>query len=550
MRELSRRDLLGRALVGGGALTVGPALLGVTPRARAAVPAPFEVHLTLGRDPARGMTVSWSTTAGVPRPRVRYGPASARDLGATQDADTVSVLDRDPRVPVFLQAETITHHAELDGLAPSTDYVYEILQEGSTPVAGTFRTAPIGRTGFRFTAFGDQGTGDASDTLGAPQGRWIVDQVEQRDPLFHLHLGDLVYANINPPGTRNAAWTRFMVNDARSARLRPWMPILGNHEIENGMGPFGYDAYLGRFRLPDNASITYAGHWYAFTVGSVRVVAVDTEDWSYQKGGDLYLRGYSRGAQLAWLDRELAGARASPDIDWVIVLAHHLTVSSANLNGSDLGLREQLQPLVDRHGVAWCCPATITTTSARSRCAAPIRAPSSSARRWSTARSTSWTPRGAPSTSCSGAAAPRRPRRATTPTRSLPASRLRSSTRTRRPRPPDARTSPGRRGATSNTRTDSPSWRSIRERTRAAPPSCASPTSAWPRPRPPARRRVPCPSTASSCAGPAATPRSGPTRRSPARSGAGTATAATRGTAFAPASPDNVRAVNRRPKLD
>ncbi len=351
MRELSRRDLLGRALVGGGALTVGPALLGVTPRARAAVPAPFEVHLTLGRDPARGMTVSWSTTAGVPRPRVRYGPASARDLGATQDADTVAVLDRDPRVPVFLQAETITHHAELDGLAPNTDYVYEILQEGSTPVAGTFRTAPIGRTGFRFTAFGDQGTGDASDTLGAPQGRWIVDQVEQRDPLFHLHLGDLVYASVNPPGTRNAAWTRFMVNDARSARLRPWMPILGNHEIENGMGPFGYDAYLGRFRLPDNASITHAGHWYAFTVGSVRVVAVDTEDWSYQKGGDLYLRGYSRGAQLAWLDRELAGARASPDIDWVIVLAHHLTVSSANLNGSDLGLREQLQPLVDRHGV-------------------------------------------------------------------------------------------------------------------------------------------------------------------------------------------------------
>jgi len=99
-------------------------------------------------------------------------------------------------------------------------------------------------------------------------------------------------------------------------------------------------------------------------------------------------------------------------------------------------------------------------------------------------------------------------------------------------------------GATSSTRTDSPSWRSIRERTRAAPPSCASPTSAWPRPRPPARPRVPCPSTASSCAGPAATPRPRPTRRSPARSGAaaGATTAATRGTAFAPASPDNVRA--------
>ena len=55
--------------------------------------------------------------------------------------------------------------------------------------------------------------------------------------------------------------------------------------------------------------------------------------------------------QLRWLERELAAARRSRDVDWIVLLAHHLTVSSANSNGSDLGLREQMQPLVDRHGV-------------------------------------------------------------------------------------------------------------------------------------------------------------------------------------------------------
>jgi 3',5'-cyclic AMP phosphodiesterase CpdA len=289
------------------------------------------------------MTVSWSTTSSVTRPRVRYGPATAGDLGALRDADSVAIKDRDPRAPASLQAETVTHHASLDALEPDTDYVYEILQEGSPPLGGTFRTAPAGRAGFRFTAFGDQGSGDPQDLLGAPQGRWIVDQVELRRALFHLHLGDLVYANLNPPGMRDAAWNRFMANNARSARFRPWMPILGNHEIENGMGELGYDATLARFRLPRN--------WYAYTVGAVRFVAVDTEDWCYQKGGDIYLRGYSKGAQLAWLDAELAAARRSRDIDWIVLLAHHLTVSSANANGSDLGLREQLQPLVDRYGV-------------------------------------------------------------------------------------------------------------------------------------------------------------------------------------------------------
>jgi 3',5'-cyclic AMP phosphodiesterase CpdA len=83
----------------------------------------------------------------------------------------------------------------------------------------------------------------------------------------------------------------------------------------------------------------------------VRFVCVAADDWLYQKGGDLYLRGYSSGAQRAWVESELAAARRSRSIDWIVVVCHQLVVSSANANGSDLGLRQHLQPLLDRYGV-------------------------------------------------------------------------------------------------------------------------------------------------------------------------------------------------------
>src|SRR6202020_2979205 len=54
------------------------------------------------------------------------------------------------------------------------------------------------------------------------------------NPLFHLLNGDLCYANLN---FNNApeVWRDFHNNIQRSAANRPWMPALGNHEIEFGV---------------------------------------------------------------------------------------------------------------------------------------------------------------------------------------------------------------------------------------------------------------------------------------------------------------------------
>jgi 3',5'-cyclic AMP phosphodiesterase CpdA len=132
------------------------------------------------------------------------------------------------------------------------------------------------------------------------------------------------------------------------------MPSAGNHENELGNGPIGYQAYQTYFAVPEAAGQTELtrGLWYAFTAGSVRVVSIANDDVCYQDGGDSYVRGYSAGAQKAWLEAELAATRRNRDIDWIVVCMHQVAISTADkFNGADLGVREEWLPLFDKYGV-------------------------------------------------------------------------------------------------------------------------------------------------------------------------------------------------------
>jgi Purple acid Phosphatase, N-terminal domain/Calcineurin-like phosphoesterase len=325
--------------------------------------APEQVHVQFGADAATQIAVSWAAPAPVARPRLRAGRADA-GLGLEVPAEERVYTEA-------LTGETVyTYHARLGNLAPDTAFIYEVRHDGAEPAAGTFRTGPRGRSaGFRFTSFGDQsipapvglGLGPASVNAG-----YIVDAVDALDPLFHLINGDLSYANVSDVPV--ATWASFFTNNMRSARHRPWMPAAGNHENEAGNGPQGYLSYQTRFELPDNGSADFRGHWYAFTVGSIRVVALNNDDVCLQDGGfsvyrhghvpgyrangyDAYIRGYSHGRQRAWLEAELAAARQTAGIDWIVVFMHQPAMSSAHFNGADLGIRQEILPLFDRYQV-------------------------------------------------------------------------------------------------------------------------------------------------------------------------------------------------------
>jgi hypothetical protein len=310
------------------------------------------LHLTFGVDPARQMVVSWLTESAVASPRVFYGTLE-HGFGSSVAADTRSYVDGTSGRTVYV------HHALLNRLRPATQYLYAARHDGAHPDAGSFTTAPAGRAPFTFTSFGDQATPlltwdatqtSALDANSTPASGDIVTGIEMVGPLFHLLNGDLCYANLDVDRART--WNNFFANNTRSARFRPWMPAAGNHEIERQNGPIGLGAFQTYFDVPSTETDPeLAGLWYAFTVGSVRVIVLQNDDNCLQDGGDVYIMGYSGGRQLDFLERELRAARSSSNIDWVVVAMHQVMVSSSNANGADLGLRERYGPLFDKYSV-------------------------------------------------------------------------------------------------------------------------------------------------------------------------------------------------------
>jgi alkaline phosphatase D len=386
----SRRTLLRATAVGGGLTLAGGPTLWRRPAfaGTGADTIPEQVHLGWGDDPATAVTVSWVSPAAVRRPRVRLGSASG-GFGRLVDAEERTYVDG------LNGQRVVTYHAKLRGLRPGTAYVYRVdTADGvsaagaggaaSAPVGGTFTTARQGRFPFRFTSYGDLAT-DKAWTISSPNAYHAVEAVERFAPLFHLLNGDLCYANLTF-AQQPAVWRDFGVNVARSAANRPWMPALGNHEIEFGNGPHGYDSYLTRFSLPSNGIPGLTGNFYSYRVGSALFVSLDADDVIYQDGGafagtdivppngtatipagrSMYNRFYTGqlaagpngtltaggNRQTRWLEHTLAAARADRTIDWIIVQMHQCPLSSsANGNGSDLGIRQAWLPLFDRYQV-------------------------------------------------------------------------------------------------------------------------------------------------------------------------------------------------------
>jgi alkaline phosphatase D len=341
------------------------------PRGTSGDGTPEQVHLTWGQDPATGVVVSWASS----------GPAErARVLLDTGSGSTRSIRAQQQTYADGLNGETVyTYHAVIDGLEPATSYNYAVTADNDShrksPLSANFTTVAKGRQAFRFTSFGDLATANTAWVLSYGQAAYAVAAVESFKPAFHLLNGDLCYADLNP-ATQPEVWADFGNNNQTSAANRPWMPALGNHEIEFDNGPQGYSSYLTRYTLPDNGVSGFGGRWYSFRVGSALFISLDANDVVYQDAGpwvsgptpltpasstgnppiepgtSFYLRGYSGGAQTQWLEQTLAAARSNPSIDWIIVQMHQCIASSSYYgNGSDLGLRQKWSPLFDKYQV-------------------------------------------------------------------------------------------------------------------------------------------------------------------------------------------------------
>ena len=150
------------------------------------------------------------------------------------------------------------------------------------------------------------------------------------------------------------------------ATQMPWMPCIGNHEIEtmgtglggfvledelgleaDSWGPLGYDSYRTRFALPTNGDPEWEGCWYRFRYGSVEFISIDNNDVNAEVPANV---GYSNDRQRAFVERSLQAAAADPEVDFIIVLMHQAAFSSG-LHGSDQGVRDAWFDLFSTYGV-------------------------------------------------------------------------------------------------------------------------------------------------------------------------------------------------------
>ncbi|WP_069764170.1 metallophosphoesterase family protein [Streptomyces sp. LUP47B] len=359
-RNMIRGGAVTLGAVAGGAFVPGAVAQAATPTQTfastesvdGALVAPFGRHLAYGNDARTEMTVSWQVPVAVKKPFIRIG-ARPWDLSRKIEAE-VRTLYTPAGVGASGDHTQYYLHAKLSHLRPGQTYYYGVGHQGFDPAEphltgtlGTFTTAPAHKKPFTFTAFGDQGVsyhGLANDSL-------LLGQ----NPAFHLHAGDIAYAD--PAGAGKTAdtgfdsrvWDQFLAQTESVAKSVPWMVSYGNHDMEAWYSPNGYGGEEARFTLPDNGpDKAHLPGVYSFVYGNTAVISLDPNDVSFEIPANL---GISGGTQTTWFEGQLKKYRASKDIDFIIVFFHHCAYCTSTAHASEGGVRQEWVALFDKYTV-------------------------------------------------------------------------------------------------------------------------------------------------------------------------------------------------------
>jgi acid phosphatase type 7 len=241
------------------------------------------------------------------------------------DGEQVEVTMPDARpmssMPGEREAVTVRNLGEnqkwsvIDNLLPDTVYCYRIVdQTGPLTERIGFRTAPgpDSNAPIRFLAFGDSGGGGSDQ-------RTLAEQMYNFPYSMIVHTGDIAYDS----GTIGEFEDTVFRMYAPIFRHIPFFPAAGNHEYKTMSGA----PFRAVFALPGDGE-----KWYSYDWGRIHFVALDTEaDYA---------------TQARWLDADLT-ATALP---WKIVYFHKPPYSNGQ-HGSDISLRNALQPVLTKHRV-------------------------------------------------------------------------------------------------------------------------------------------------------------------------------------------------------
>jgi len=171
----------------------------------------------------------------------------------------------------------------------------------------------VSKDSVKFLVLGDTGTGDRAQYEVAAQA-WKSHQVFPYE--FAIMLGDNLYGSERP-------------QDYANKFERPYKPLLdANVQFHASLG--NHDDPNQRYYKPFGMN---GQRYYTYQKKDVRFYALDSN--------------YMDKDQLAWLDKELRESNAK----WKIAYFHHPLYSSGGRHGSEIDLREIVEPLFIKYGV-------------------------------------------------------------------------------------------------------------------------------------------------------------------------------------------------------
>ncbi|MBF0280224.1 MAG: metallophosphoesterase [SAR324 cluster bacterium] len=219
--------------------------------------------------------------------------------------------------------EGITHFVRIKGLAPGTDYTYQV-KEGSHRIGplGRFKTPPLRESAgqqYSFVVLGDSGDGTKAQYK-------VAHQMRLQDPDFFLHVGDIVYPN----GAQNHYYEKFFRPYQDLLVNKIFWLVLGNHDYQSSNGKT-FDKF---FDTPAN-NVEKNERYYSFEYGNALFIALDSGTLSNNQGQQDFLESILSQSQHIWR----------------FVFFHHPLYSSGNKHGSSLGLRRQIGPILETYDV-------------------------------------------------------------------------------------------------------------------------------------------------------------------------------------------------------
>ena len=160
------------------------------------------------------------------------------------------------------------YQADLAGLHPGADYVYQAYVNGITITAASelrFRTAGPGP--FSFLVMGDTG-------WGSDQQFTISQKILAERPSFVIHTGDIAYTqNLSGAGPHDVYQRRYLNYYAAAMSSIPFFPCPGNHDYDiQGLG-----TYLSIHSLPSGGvPPSDRGRYYSYDWGNVHFTSINS----------------------------------------------------------------------------------------------------------------------------------------------------------------------------------------------------------------------------------------------------------------------------------